>query len=152
MADKVYDRAIPIDLDSRAVPFDEGTADAVHVKASHLQAMFDEAMGKYPVSQEMLDKIDDLNEYLIKHFRLSIGNRIIKQIHLFVPCYVACGGTELEAVDFMVQEKVLRKFESLSLGFLKDELVKFNTYLDKTFGKNGMPLSKEYVDDLRRNS
>ena len=66
--------------------------------------------------------------------------------------YVACGGTELEAVDFMVQEKVLRKFESLSLGFLKDELVKFNTYLDKTFGKNGMPLSKEYVDSLRRNS
>lgn len=152
VADKVYDRAIPIDLDSRAVPFDEGTADAVHVKASHLQAMFDEAMGKYPVSQEMLDKIDDLNEYLIKHFRLSIGNRIVKQIHLFVPCYVACGGTELEAVDFMVQEKVLRKFESLSLGFLKDELVKFNTYLDKTFGKNGMPLSKEYVDSLRRNS
>ena len=24
--------------------------------------------------------------------------------------------------------------------------------LDKTFGKNGMPLSKEYVDSLRRNS
>ena len=31
-----------------------------------------------PVPKEMLDKIDDLNEYLIKHFRLSIGNRIIK--------------------------------------------------------------------------
>ncbi len=152
VADKVYDRAIPIDLDSRAVPFNEGEAEAIHMDAGHLEQMFEEAKEKNPVSQEMLDKIDELNEYLIKHFRLSIGNRIIKQINLFVPCYVACGGTELEAVDFMIQEKVLRKFESLSLGFLKDELVKFNTYLDRTFGKDGMPLSKEYVDVLRRNS
>lgn len=152
VADKVYDRAIPIDLDSRAVPFNEGDAEAININADHLQQMFEEAREKYPVSQEMLDKIDELNEYLIKHFRLSIGNRIIKQINLFVPCFVACGGTELDAVDFMIQEKVLRKFESLSLGFLKEELMKFNTYLDRSFGKNGMPLCKEYVDVLRRNS
>ncbi len=152
VADKVYDRAIPIDLDSRAVAFDEGGADPVHVRAERLEEMFRQAREKYPISQEMLDKINGLNEYLIKHFRLSIGNRILKQINLFVPCYVACGGTELEAVDFMTQEKVLRKFESLSLGFMKDELQKFNTYLDRTFGKDGMPLCKAYIDNLRRNS
>ena len=49
-------------------------------------------------------------------------------------------------------KKVLRKFESLSLGFMKDELTKFNNYLDRTFGKNKMPICKEYVDYLKKNN
>jgi hypothetical protein len=76
----------------------------------------------------------------------------MKQIGEFVPCFIACGGTEIEAVDFIVAKKVLRKFESLSLGFMKDELTKFNNYLDRTFGKNQMPICKAYVDYLKKNN
>ena len=57
----------------------------------------------------------------------------------------------MQAVDFIVAKKVLRKFESLSLGFMKDELTKFNTYLDKLFGKNTMAICKAYVDLLKKN-
>ena len=52
----------------------------------------------------------------------------------------------------IVAKKVLRKFESLSLGFMKDELTKFNVYLDKLFGKNAMPICKEYVEFLKRSN
>ena len=99
---------------------------------------------------ENLDKLEQLNAYLIKNFRLAFGNRINKQIREYVPCFMACGGTEMQAIDFIVAKKVLRKFESLSLGFMKDELTKFNTYLDKLFGKNTMVICKEYIERLKK--
>ena len=152
VADKVYDRAIPIDLDSRADPFECEPADPIYITTDHLEQLFEKAREQYPITQQMLDKLDILNDYLIKNFRLAFGNRIMKQVSDFVPCYIACGGTEIQAVDFIVSKKVLRKFESLSLSFMKDELTKFNSYLDKVFGKNQMPLCKDYVEYLKRSN
>jgi len=152
VADKVYDRAIPIDLDSRADPFECELAEPVHISTDHLNNLFREAKEMYPVTPDMLDKLEELNNYLIHNFRLAFGNRIMKQIGDFVPCFIACGGTEQQAIDFIVAKKVLRKFESLNLGFMKDELTKFNSYLDKLFGKNVMKISKEYVDILKKNN
>lgn len=152
VADKVYDRAVPIDLDSRAEPFECEKTEAVTVSAEHLEALFAQARDSYPLSEDMEKKLDELNAYLIKNFKLAFGNRIIKQTRDFVPVYIACGGTEVEAVDFMVAKKVLRKFESLSLGFMKDQLTKFEGYLDKLFGKNKMVSCKEYLEYLKRNN
>ena len=150
VADKVYDRAIPIDLDSRADAFECEDTPPIYISTDHLNRLFDEAKEKYPISQEMLDKLDEVNAYVIKTFRLAFGNRIMKQIKDYVPCFIACGGTEIQAVDFIVAKKVLRKFESLSIGFMKDELTRFSNYLDKTFGKNTMVICKEYIDRLKR--
>ena len=152
VADKVYDRAIPIDLDSRAEPFEAEHTDSMYISTDHLNALFDQAKRDYPVSQSNLDKLELVNAYLIKNFRLAFGNRIMKQVGDYVPCFVACGGTELQAIDFMVAKKVLRKFESLSLGFMKDELTKFSNYLDKIFGKNTMVTCKQYIDYLKRSN
>ena len=150
VADKVYDRAIPIDLDSRADAFECEWTEPVYISTDRLNQLFDEAKANYVISDEMLDKLEELNAYVIKNFRLAFGNRIMKQIRDYVPCFIACGGTEQQAVDFIVAKKVLRKFESLSLGFMKDELTKLNTYLDRLFGKNAMPICKEYVDLLKK--
>ncbi len=152
VADKVYDRAIPIDLDSRADAFECEDTPPTCISTDHLNALFAAAKENYSVSQVNLDKLDELNAYLIKNFRLAFGNRIMKQIGDYVPCFIACGGTEIQAIDFMVAKKVLRKFESLSLGFMKDELVKCKNYLDKLFGKNTMVICKEYIDNLIKNS
>ena len=152
VADKVYDRAIPIDLDSRADPFECEMTPPIYISTDHINALFDEAKKNHPVSQDHLDKLELINAYLIKNFRLAFGNRIMKQISDFVPCFIACGGTEIQAIDFIVAKKVLRKFESLSLGFMKDELTKFSAYLDKVFGKNSMPICKEYIELLKKNN
>ena len=152
VADKVYDRAIPIDLDSRADAFECEMTPPIYVSTDRLNALFDEAKQLYPVSQASLEKLEVLNAYLIKTFRLAFGNRIMKQIRDFVPCFIACGGTEIQAIDFIVAKKVLRKFESLSLGFMRDELTKFNSYLDKLFGKNTMVICKAYVELLKKNN
>ena len=152
VADKVYDRAIPIDLDSRADAFECEDTPPIYISTDHLNAMFEQAKRDYPISQEMLDKLDEVNAYVIKNFRLAFGNRIMKQIRDYVPCFIACGGTEIQAVDFIVAKKVLRKFESLSLGFMKDELTKFSGYLDRMFGKNTMVVCKEYIEYLKKNN
>lgn len=150
VADKVYDRAIPIDLDNRAEFFECEETEAVRVSTDHLNELFAQAKAQYEVSQQILDKIELVNDYVIKNFRLSFGNRIMKQINDFVPCFISCGGTEIQAVDFMIAKKVLRKFESLSLTFMRDDLTKFSNFLDRTFGKNSMKLCKEYIELLKK--
>ncbi|NCC85483.1 MAG: hypothetical protein EOM03_15350 [Clostridia bacterium] len=152
VADKVYDRAIPVDLDSKAAAFEAPDTPPVHVTAEHLINLFQEAKKKYPISEDNLKKLDELDFYVIRHFRLAFGNRIMKQIRDFVPCYVACGGTEIDGIDFIIAKKILRKFESLNLGFIKDELHKFVIYLDRVFGKTNMKICKEYIGRMQKQS
>lgn len=152
VADKVYDRAIPIDLDDKADPFETPDTPSMRVSFSYLQSLYDEAKREHPISEGMLAELSKLDDYLIKHFRLTFGNRILRQIKAFVPCYIACGGTELGGVDFMFAKKILRKFESLGLGFIRDEIDGLILYLDKTFGQDGMKISKEYLLRLKKMS
>ena len=152
VADKVYDRAVVIDLDSKAVRFDAPDTEPVHIRTEYLKELFDNAKKTYPMSEEMMQKLNELDAYLIAHFRLAFGNRIMKQIRDFIPCFIACGGTEIDAVDFIVAKKVFRKFESLSLGFMKDELSRFAIFIDKLFGKGKMPVCLEYIERLQKMS
>ena len=152
VADKVYDRAIPIDLDKKAPKFDAPDTPPVHITAKHLQELFDKAIAEIPVDEDLMKKMAEMDKYLIAHFRLSFGNRIMKQIRLFLPVFVACGGTQVDALDFMVAKKVLRKFESLNLGFIKDEIGKYIRYLDKVFGKENFKICKEYLHRMEKSN
>jgi len=150
VSDKVYDRAIPMDLDEKAEYFEAPDQAPIHLDYKYLLGLYEEAKQKYPVSQEMLMELDKLDSYLIKHFRLSFGNRIMKQIKAYVPCYVACGGSEIDGIDFIFMAKILRKFESLGMGFIRDEIDGLLKYLDHVFGEENMKLSKKYLLRLKK--
>ena len=152
VADKVYDRAIPIDLDDRAEFFEAPDTEPLRLSYKHLEELYEEAKKKYPISEENLILLDKLDKYLIEHFRLTFGNRIMRQLKEFVPCYVACGGTEIDGIDFMFSKKILRKFESLGLGFIRDELDGLVVYLNRQFGGENMKISKAYLARLKRMS
>jgi hypothetical protein len=64
---------------------------------------------------------------------------------MFVPCYVACGGTELQAVDYIFSTKILKKFETLNIAFLRDELNELDVKLSKLYGKNEFQMSKAKI-------
>ena len=145
ITDKVYDRAMPIELNERADAFECEPEPKCFVTAEHLQAMFLQAKEDYPISEELLEKMQKLDEYLITRFKLSFGNRIVKQLHDFIPVYVACGGTELGGMDYIIARKVLKKFESMNVSFVRDEITGLINYIDKTFGKTGMQDSKAYL-------
>lgn len=152
VSDKVYDRAIPIDLDARAEVFEAPETEPIRLSYTHMEEMYEEAKQKYPISEEYLVELDKLDQYLIEHFRLTFGNRILRQMKAFVPCYVACGGTEIDGIDFMFAKKILRKFESLGLGFIRDELDGLIIYLNNAFGEENFKISKDYLLRLKRMS
>ena len=152
VADKVYDRAIPIDLDDRANPFQAPDTDPLPIKMDYLQSLYDKAKEEHPLSEESLMELDKLDRYLIEHFRLTFGNRILRQMKDFVPCYVACGGTEIDGIDFMFAKKILRKFESLGLGFIRDEIDGLIDYLNHVYGEENFRVSKTYLARLKKMS
>ena len=145
ITDKVYDRAMPIELNERADEFECEMYPTCDVTAEHLEYMFQKAKEDYPISEELMEKMQKLDSYLITRFKLAFGNRIMKQLYDFIPVYVACGGTELGGMDYIIARKVLKKFESMNVSFVRDEITGLISYIDKTFGEDGMPDSKEYL-------
>lgn len=145
ITDKVYDRAMPIELNERADAFECELQPHCNVTAEHLEYLFQKAQVDYPISDELMDKMQKLDNYLITRFKLSFGNRIMKQLCDFIPVYVACGGTELGGMDYIVARKVLKKFESMNVTFVRDEITGLITYIDKLFGKAEMQDSKAYL-------
>ena len=150
ISDKVYDRAQPINLDAKGVAFDAPDTPPMRISYARLDELFEEAKAKYPISDEMLENISKLDIYVIEKMRLAFGNRIIKQLKDFVPVYVACGGTEVDGIDYVLATKVFRKFESLNLSFIRDEIDGLIKYLDKTFGRENMQESKAYLNRLKK--
>lgn len=145
ITDKVYDRAMAIELNEKAQPFEAPDTEPISITAEHLSAMFEEAKELYPISEQMRSRIYKLDGYLLTRFKMSFGNRISKQVDDFVPVYVACGGTEMEAVDFLICRKILKKFESMNIPYVKDEIKELILFIEKTFGKTGLPESRKYL-------
>lgn len=149
ITDKVYDRAIPIELNERADAFECPPHARVHVTAEHLQYLFQKAKVEHVVSEEVLEKMHKMDQYLQTRFRLAFGNRIIKQMYDFIPVYVACGGTELGGIDYIIARKVLKKFESMNVSFVRDEMTGLIEYIKKTFGEGGLPDSVSYLQRIQ---
>ena len=151
ISDKVYDRAISLFFDDKGREFDAEHQDPINVPYNQLKALFDDAVNQYPISDSMLEKFSALDNFVIKKFKLAFGNRILKQLNTFIPVFVACGGKESDGFDFIFANKILKKFESLNIAFLKDELKELNAQLDKLYGKNAFPMSHATIDAFIKN-
>jgi hypothetical protein len=150
ISDKVYDRALTINIDTKGIPFDAPDTGPSRISYTYLNSLFLKAREEYPVEQRYLDMIEDLDDYVIKKFRVAFGNRIMKQLKIFVPVYVACGGTVVEGIDHVLATKVFRKFESLNLSLIRDEIKGLINYLNTLFGKNAMGSCIEFLERLQR--
>jgi hypothetical protein len=148
ITDKVYDRAMSIFFDNKGIPFDYEFTESISMPYEYLEKLFLQAKTNYPISSSVLAKFSDLDSFVISKFHLAFGNRIVKQMKDFVPCYVACGGTELQAVDYIFCNKILKKFETLNIAFLRDELNELDAKLTKLFGKNEFKMSRNKIQLL----
>ena len=145
ITDTVYDRAMPIELNEKADAFECEKYPKCDITAEHLEDLFEKAKTDYPISDDLMEKMDKLDNYLITRFKLSFGNRIMKQLYDFIPVYVACGGSEIGGMDYIIARKVLKKFESMNVSFVRDEITGLISYIDKTFGEEEMQDSKNYL-------
>lgn len=150
ITDKVYDRATPIIINNKAELIDCDYTNNVQMTFDYLDELFKKAQAEITMSTKVMDSFKKVDEYIQQNFKIAFGNRIMKQIKLFVPVYVACGFTEVQGLDYMLANKILRKFESLNLSFLHNELDGLIELLDKLFGKNSFKVSIEYIEDLKK--
>jgi ABC-type multidrug transport system fused ATPase/permease subunit len=148
ITDKVYDRAVSITFEHMGEAFDVEFKEPVLITYDYLNDLFAKARTNYPISAKSLEKFDKLDDLVLTKFKVAFGNRTIKQLKSFTPIYVAAGGTEVDAIDFIFMTKVLKKFETLNVAFLRNELKELLTEIDKLFGKASFQKSKAFINNL----
>lgn len=150
ISDKVYDRAASIEMDTKAEYFDAPETNSLVMTYDYINNLFEEAIKQHPISKENLINIKKLDMFITEKFKITFGNRIMNQIQHYVPIYVACGGTENEALDDIITRKIFRKFEALNLPFLQQELDELQVFLNKSFGRNEFKEGLAYIERLKR--
>ena len=150
VTDKVYDRAMPIDINDKGEVFEPIDTEAQDINYSYLDKKFQEAMKNNPMHEENLKKIEEMDDYVIQHFRIAFGNRIVAHMRKFVPVFVACGGDEVAGIDYFIARKILRKFEQLNIAYIRDEIDGFVKFLNDKFGEGKMAECIEYLLRLKK--
>jgi hypothetical protein len=150
ITDKVYDRATPIEINAKSSFIDAPATEGVTMSYDYLYDLFQTAQKEHPLSIKAQENLEKLDNFITKNLKVTFGNRIMKQIRLFVPTYVACGGSEYEALDYMVARKILRKFEALNLPFLQTEINDLYNLLDRLFGKGVFVECQAYLNNIKK--
>ena len=152
ISDKVYDRAMIMDLDKKAEPFTAPKEKRLHFSYERFEELVGEAVKEYRVTTRNRQRLEKLDEYMIENFHITFGNRIMKQINTYIPVYVSCGGDELEALDDILAKKVMRKLSMQNPVYIRNSAEPFCRYMDELFGEENMPLCKEFVRRLEKNA
>ena len=118
----MYDRAISIKINNKVKHFEAEKTSPIKISKDSLEKIFTNVRAENPLSSDARTKLLELDRFITKNFKIMFGNRIMKQIETFVPVYVGCGNGEYQALDLMVSRKIIRKFETLNLPFLQNEI------------------------------
>lgn len=129
-AAKTYDRANILEMPTNKEVFDITTIDCSKITVSNNEFL------KF-IKDNELDKSSTVIEYLNGPFKaicnkldIGWGNRLEKQIKLFVPVFKALGGNDADALDHIIASKILRSvvgrydLQDSTLNEMKDELEK----------------------------
>ena len=152
ISDKVYDRAMVLNLDNKSERYIAPKTGKTRISYAQFTELVKGATEEYGLSARNRKRLEELDKYMIEHFHITFGNRIMKQINTYVPVYISCGGGELEALDDILSKKVIRKLETQNPIYLRNAAEGLISYLDELFGQENMTLCKEYVHRLQRNS
>ncbi len=152
ISDKVYDRAMVLNLDKKSEPFRAPSGRNVHISAAQFERLAKESREGYEITSRNLRRIGRLDAYLVEKFNITFGNRIMKQIQSYVPVFADCGGDELDALDDIITKKVLRKLETQNAVYVRSMSEELCDFLDELFGTDRMASCKEYIRRVARNA
>ena len=150
ISDKVYDRAMIMNLDKKTQVFYAEETDGVKISFEHFTELIKKAKKEYGITGRKLRQIRELDKYMIQAFRITFGNRIMKQLKEYVATYIACGGTEDEAIDDIIAKKIMRKLETQNPVYVRNAIDGLVAYIDEVFGTEKLTLTKEYLRHLER--
>ena len=152
ISDKVYDRAMILNLDEKCERFTAPRTKPIRLSADNFRALVKEALSEYEITGRNLKRLDALDRYLIENFHITFGNRIMKQIRQYIPVYVSCGGSELEALDDILSKKIIRKLETQNPVYLRRAAEELCVHLNELFGQDRMPMCLAAIRRLEQNA
>lgn len=148
ISDKVYDRAMIVNLDKKAEIFDAPMANPMSISGDYFNRLAENASSEYSMTDRNRRRIAEFDRYLMKNFHIAFGNRIMRQMEKYVSVYIACGGKETDAIDDIVSKKILRKLESQNPVYVRNAIGGVYEFLDELFGKESMPRCREYLNRI----
>ena len=152
ISDKVYDRAMILNLDAKSERFSAPATSKHPISAQQFGQLVEDAVKQFGISKRNLSRLEVMDKYLIDHFHITFGNRIMKQIKTYIPVYVACGGDELTALDDILAKKVIRKLETQNPIYLRNASEDLLAFMDDLFGEDKMMRCRDYIARLQRNA
>lgn len=136
-APKTYDRANVMEMPIHPETFKPENHKEKFLSYTHLNELFrkaqeDKAGGDAVAKAQtfLSGKVRDL----VTPFGLGWGNRLEKQLSLFVPVYQAAGGPDHEAVDHLIASKILRNLRN-RFDLQREVLEKFKLDFSNAFAK-----------------
>ena len=150
ISDKVYDRAMIMNLDKKTQVFYAEDTDGVKITYERFMELIKKAKKDYGITGRKMRQIKELDKYMMEHFHITFGNRIMKQLKEYVSAYISCGGTEEEAIDDMVAKKIMRKLETQNPVYVRNSIDGLCATIEEVFGQDKMELTKEYLRHLER--
>lgn len=153
IADKVYDRAITIDFDNRNIPFEvKEETSSLHLSKSKFHDLFQQALNNKEnrMNESDYQKFQIITDYIYEEFDVTFGNRILTQIDVLVPTFIACGGKKEDALDFLLSRKVIAKLEGRFEEYVKNSLKRLLVLIEKTYGVNTFKRSEKEINSLIR--
>ncbi|MCQ2087356.1 MAG: AAA family ATPase [Bacilli bacterium] len=152
ISDKVYDRSMIMNLDYRCEPFvGEDDFEPITISQDVFTELVNKAKREYALTKRGRNRIKEFDNFLTKNFSVTFGNRIRRQIEQYVPIYIACGGTETEALDDLLAKKVLRKLEATNPLVLKTKSEELIAKINEIFGQDEMPVCIATIQKLIMN-
>ena len=150
ISDKVYDRAMIMNLDKKTQVFYADETDGEKITYERFIELVKKAKKEYGITGRKLRQVKELDKYMIQTFHITFGNRIMKQLKEYVSAYIACGGSEEEAIDDIIAKKIMRKLETQNPVYVRNAIDGLITTIDEIFGADKLQLTKEYLYHLER--
>lgn len=158
ITDKVYDRAQVMNFKNRAkgIKLDKDI-EKKFIPYGTLKTLFNKAKKEFDFDCASNPTINDIDDYLKAHFKVSFGNRILDQINKFVPVYVAASFVSkpkneaeenvyiYEALDYQITNKVLRKLEYIDMTGEEIE------ELENIFKNYNLKLALDFLSSKKEN-
>lgn len=154
ITDKVYDRSGVIRFKERAVKDKPRAAEGnVFISYTRLNYLFKEAVNSSNYKGDIKTYYENIKNILSDEMligcEINIGNRMMDQLDVFVPVYLACtnnysnDGVQ-QAIDEFFPNKILRKLEN-EYGSNAKQM--FNNLLN-VFKKYNLKNCREYINNL----
>ena len=152
ISDKVYDRAMVMNLDQKAKPFSAKHDGSARISFASFRMITDWVKKTFIMTSRNRRKMLEIDRYLMDNYHITYGNRIRKQMEEYVAVYVACGGTEENALDDFLVKKIFRRLEGQNPIVVSRARKDLLQKLDELFGIDSMPLCRSYLHFLSQSA